>query len=388
MQCANPKVFRLTSKESDKRFTLFIPCGKCYACQCASRAEWALRFKAEFADKRNISAFFLTLTYDDNFLPVCGFNYKPILDYYKTRPQGERNYWFSVLDKSHASRFLESLKWWYRNNYDTPVYFVNHRTGEFSDVKKRGFTPVWSDNSLPRYYLTGEYGDLSNRCHMHVIVLFPKEIHKLDLVNSASFLWPYGNLNVQSHLSAAAQNYIAKHQVKDCCGTPFQQIASPIFAFSSRYNGGIGRALKDDHIMKRRYIRSLQTGDKSECYYNNPQGSVVYKIPIPRFLKKTWHEECFNDSELAILETESLKNAKKYVETCMLDQNDFTLHSSWIEFVKNINESNNDSHAGMIVYSLSRKYVQVDKERKELYKRRKINRKLQLLTSDNCYTHI
>ena len=64
---------------------------------------------------------------------------------------------------------------------------------------------------------------------MHAIVLFPKELHKLDLVNSAQFLWPYGNLNVQSHLSAAAQNYIAKHQVKDCCGTPFQQIASPIF---------------------------------------------------------------------------------------------------------------------------------------------------------------
>lgn len=388
MQCANPKVFRLTSKESEKRFTLFIPCGKCYACQCASRAEWALRFKAEFADKRNASAFFLTLTYDDDHLPVCGFNYKPILDYYKTRPQGERNYWFSVLDKSHASCFLESLKWWYRNNFDCPIYYVNHRTGEFSDVKKRGFLPVWSDNSLPRYYLTGEYGDLSNRSHMHAIVLFPKEIHKTDLVNSSHHLWPFGNLNVQSHISAAAQNYIAKHQVKDCCGTPFQQIASPIFAFSSRYNGGIGRALIDDHIMKRRYLRSLKTGDKSDCYYQNPQGSVVYKIPLPRFLKKDWHSELFNDDELAILERESLKNAKKYVETCMLDQNDFTLYSSWIEFVKDINESNNDSYAGRIVYKLSRKYVQQDKERKELYKRRKINRKLQFLTSDNCYTHI
>lgn len=393
MQCANPKVFRLTSKDSDKRFTLFIPCGKCYACQCASRAEWALRFKAEFSDKRNTSAFFLTLTYDDNNLPVCGFNTKPLLDYLKTRPQGERNYWFSVLDKSHASCFLESLKWWYRYNYDAPLYYVNHRTGEFSDVKKPQFLPVWSDNSLPRYYLTGEYGDLSNRSHYHAIVLFPKEIHKLDLVNSAHHLWPYGNFNVQSHISAAAQNYIAKHQVKDCSGTSFQQIASPIFAFSSRYNGGIGRALKSDIVMKRRYYRKLKTGDSSECYYNNPQGSVVYKIPIPRFLKKTWLTElhqsgCLTDEELAILEVESLKNAKKYVETCMLDQNDFTLYSSWIEFVKDINESNNDSHAGRIVYKLSRKYVQLDKERKELYKRRKINRKLQLLTSDNCYTHI
>ena len=58
MQCANPKVFRLSPEWSVHKYTLFIPCGKCYACECASRAEWALRMREEFKDKRNVSAFF------------------------------------------------------------------------------------------------------------------------------------------------------------------------------------------------------------------------------------------------------------------------------------------------------------------------------------------
>ena len=38
-------------------------------------------------------------------------------------------------------------------------------------------------------------------------------------------LWYY---ECQSHISAAARNYVAKHQVKDCCGTEFQNMVSPI----------------------------------------------------------------------------------------------------------------------------------------------------------------
>ena len=94
-------------------------------------------------------------------------------------------------------------------------------------------------------------GDISNRAHMHLIVWFSKELHKMDLTNAAKFLWPYGIMYVQSHLSAAARNYVAKHQVKDCCGTEFQNMVAPIFALSSRYKGGIGRIMKQDYNKKR-----------------------------------------------------------------------------------------------------------------------------------------
>ena len=389
MQCANPKVFRIVDDRLFRNYTMFIPCGKCYACQCASRAEWALRMKYEFSDKRNVSAYFLTLDYNDEFLPTVGYNIDKVLYYNSHVPISKRNYFFSVLDKKHASLFLESLKHWFRQKFMKPLYYVNKNGGEFSETLKRGFTPIYDSNSLPRYYMTGEYGDLTNRAHYHLIVFFPADVHAADLDLYAKYLWPYGTMKVESHISPAAQNYVAKHQVKDCVGTPFQNLISPIFSLSSRYGGGIGRILKDDYIMKDRFLKSIQTGDKSQCYYTNVQSAIVYKIPIPRFLKKNWHPDLFSDDEMIILENESLKNAKKYIETCMLDQNDFSLQHQYIEIMQDVNSSNNDAKLGKIVFDLSRKYVQQDKERRLLYKRKKRNAKLQLLLSKKVsHSHI
>ena len=176
MQCANPKVFRVKDDRLKRDYTLFIPCGKCYACQCASRAEWALRMKYEFRDKRNVSAYFLTLDYDDDHLPTVGYQTDKVLYYMRHRPISERNYFFSVLDKKHASLFIESLKFWFRKYFCTPVYYVNKNGGEFSEIPKKGFSPIYDSDSIPRYYLTGEYGDITNRCHMHLIVFFPSDL--------------------------------------------------------------------------------------------------------------------------------------------------------------------------------------------------------------------
>lgn len=394
MQCANPKVFRIIDDRLARDYTVFIPCGKCYACQCSSRAEWALRMKAEFRDKRNVSSYFLTLDYDDEHLPTVGYNTDRVFYYNSHVPISKRNYFFSVLDKKHASLFLESLKHWFRKHFMTPLYYVNKNGGEYSDISKRGFTPIYGPNSLPRYYMTGEYGDLSNRCHMHLIVFFPADVHAADIEKYAKFLWPFGTMKVESHISPAAQNYVAKHQVKDCCGTEFQNLISPIFSLSSRFGGGIGRILKDDYVMQQKFYSSLVSGDHSRLFYNNVQGHIVYKIAIPRFLKKFWMLEkspsgLYSDDELSVIERESLKNAKKYLEACMIENNDFTLHSQCIELVANVNSDNNNEHLARIVHQFAQKYIQQDNERRLLYKRKKRNAKLQLLLSNKVsHSHI
>lgn len=396
MQCSNPKPFTATSDVLTRGYHIFIPCGKCYACQCNSRAEWALRMKYEFNDKRIVSKFFVTFSYDDDHLPTVGYNTDTVLKYYSHLPISRRNYWFSVLDQSHASMFLESLKFWFRKHFVKPLYYVNRYSGECSDIAKRGFEPVYDENTLPRYYLTGEYGDLSNRSHLHAILLFPAEVHKSDLLLYSDFLWPFGNMDVQDSISAAAQNYVAKHQVKDCIGTPFQNLISPIFKISSRYGGGIGRILKDDYIMKQRFFNSILTGDRSELFYQNPQGSIVYKISVPRFLKKVWMFEKYvdgkyRDDEFTVIERESLKNLKEYVYTAMIDQNNFELKDKFIYFVQRLDSE--DPRPAMSVLSniiskLSVKYIQQDKERRMLYKRKKRNQKLQLLLKPITYTHV
>lgn len=395
MQCSNPKPFTVTSDVLTRGYHIFIPCGKCYACQCNSRAEWALRMKYEFRDKRIVSKFFITLSYDDAHLPCVGYNTESVLRYYSHLPVSRRNYWFSVLDQSHASMFLESLKYWFRKHFIKPLYYVNRNTGEFSDFDKVGFEPVYDDNSLPRYYLTGEYGDISNRCHMHAILLFPVEVHKSDLLLYSQFLWPFGKMDVQDSISAAAQNYVAKHQVKDCLGTLFQNLISPIFKVVSRYHGGIGRILSDDYVMKQRFFNSIVTGDKSELFYQNVQGSVVYKISVPRFLKKIWLFEKYSDgkyrdSEFSVIERESLKNLKKYVATAMLDQNNFEDEKKFIYFVERLDGDKPQlamSVLANIISKLSVKYIHQDIERRLLYKRKKRNAKLKLLIS-NKVSHL
>lgn len=388
MQCANPKVFPVTQQDSGKSYTLLIPCGKCYACRCASRAEWALRMREEFKDRRNVSCYFLTLTYDDHHLPTVGFNTQDILNFYSVRPLSERNYWFSVLKKEHFMEFLQRLKHWFRGWFCTPKYYKHPHKAIYNVKFQTGWIPIYDDDSLPRYYLTGEYGDISNRCHGHCIVWFTKEVHATDIEMFAKDLWPYGNLDIQSHISPAARNYVAKHQVKDCIGTEFQNSFAPIFCLSSRYRGGIGRILKSDHIMKARYLHYLATGDSSDCHYTNVQSSVVYKIPIPRFLKKTWHSDIFNDDELSVLENNLLKKFKEYVTTCMIDQNDFTLYSQFCELIVTHKCDSSRDELSRIVYKLSRKYVIQDKERFALYKRKKRNSKLQKLIASNNYSHI
>lgn len=67
------------------------------------------------------------------------------------------------------------------------MYYVNKNTGEFSPVDKKGFQPVFDDNTLPRYYLTGEYGDISNRSHMHLIVFFQKKFVQLICFSFVTF---------------------------------------------------------------------------------------------------------------------------------------------------------------------------------------------------------
>lgn len=396
MQCSNPKPFTATSDVLTRGYHIFIPCGKCYACQCNSRAEWALRLKYEFKDKRIVSKFFITLSYDDAHLPCVGYNVDSLCTYYSHLPISRRNYWFSVLDQSHASMFLESLKFWYRKHFVKPLYYVNRYSGECSDSDKPGFEPVYDENTLPRYYLTGEYGDLSNRCHMHAILLFPAEVHKTDLLLYSDFLWPFGNMDVEDSISAAAQNYVAKHQVKDCTGTPFQNLISPIFKVVSRYAGGIGRILRDDYVMKQRFFNSIITGDRSNLFYQNVQGSIVYKISVPRFLKKVWMFEKYadgkyRDDEFTVIERESLKNLKEYVYTAMIDQNNFELKDKFIYFVQRLDSE--DSRQAMrvlsnIISKLSVKYIQQDKERRMLYKRKKRNQKLQLLLKPITYTHV
>ena len=144
-------------------------------------------------------------------------------------------------------------------------------------------------------------------------LMFPRDIHWEDCINLVRRHWIEGNTNIQILKTKGACNYVAKHQVKECTGSEFQQKASPIFARYSIYGGGIGRIMKDDVVMKERYLKSLKTRDRSMLFYTAHQDDKEYKVAIPRFLIKEWHPDRFTTDELIMSQKEGFENLMQFV---------------------------------------------------------------------------
>lgn len=302
MPCRNPKILVIRSP-SGFEYLKFVPCGTCYDCRCSARGEMVLRMDREMKDPYNFNHWFITLSYDDEHLHTVfdEVTQRRVCNYYKNFPSSHRRYDFSLLEKSDLSEFLHELQSIFRVEYCNSIDNGNYH---FTDTE---------ENVHIRYYCTGEYGHISHRAHYHGVIMFPRTIHFFDVYNLLARIWDKGNFDLQAIDTQGACNYVAKHQVKDCKGSDFQQKVAPIFALQSVYGGGIGRILKNDEIMKRYYLDSLVTNDKSKCYYETFGGSKVYKVSIPRFLIKTWHPQRFSDEELTNSQDLNFINLFKFI---------------------------------------------------------------------------
>lgn len=105
----------------------WVPCGKCPVCRMKYRKQMAIRIKMEQNIDKPRYSYFITLTYDDSFIPQ-----------YKGR---------NCFSKEDVTRFLDSLK---------------HR--------------LFRDGYTYRYFLTCEYGEEGYRPHYHAILfLYDRE---------------------------------------------------------------------------------------------------------------------------------------------------------------------------------------------------------------------
>lgn len=95
---------------------VIIPCGICYACLSKKRSQWAFRIEQEF--KKSRSAFFVTLTYDEDHINYTDSG--------------------TTLNKRDIQLFMKKL----RQSNDLPM----------------------------KYFLVGEYGTNTNRPHYHAIL--------------------------------------------------------------------------------------------------------------------------------------------------------------------------------------------------------------------------
>lgn len=132
-----------------------VPCGKCMACLSNRRKQWTFRLKQEL--NSSLSAFFLTLTYDDEHIP-----------YVDGLP---------AVSKRDVQLWLKRLR--------------------------KAISPIQI-----RYFIVSEYGSRTFRPHYHALLFnFPIEV---DLQSILEKTWSNGFVSVGS-VTGASISYCAKY---------------------------------------------------------------------------------------------------------------------------------------------------------------------------------
>lgn len=145
---------------------MLVPCGKCPICLSKKRQKWLVRLQSEF--KYCLSAYFVTLTYDDEHMPI------------KNGMQS--------LCKRDVQLFMKRLR------KSTKGYKL-------------------------KYYLCSEYGSHTMRPHYHMILYLQEDIKCLPIdayhmhVDIIDKCWSLGRTDVRDANSATA-NYCLKDTLK------------------------------------------------------------------------------------------------------------------------------------------------------------------------------
>lgn len=275
------KLLKVVGQEfvpSDNDNIIPIPCGKCIECRLNKSRVWADRMMAEAAyHKDNV---FLTLTYDNDHLPVplTRFTESGDLEVSPVHP----------LVKSDLQKFMKRLR------------------KKFSDQKIR-------------YYACGEYGDKSMRPHYHLILFGlalddAKLLYKTDdgisyyTSQSISDVWSFG-MHVASAVTwnscAYVSRYVMKKLVHGYDDLPEKLNYPKEFSVMSR-KPGIGRQFYDDHYVEISLFNGayLPTDEGSRLIRSNKYYDSVFELidedlfsllKEERKVKSTLREDLMNE---------------------------------------------------------------------------------------------
>lgn len=194
---------------------VLVPCGKCPACLANNRQEWVFRLKEEF--KQSIFSVFVTLTYDEEHIP---------LDY--------------SVNKNDVQLFHKRLR--------------------------KHFPP----GDL-RFYLVSEYGDHTFRPHYHGLYFFRSNYDKKFIYDVFEESWKNGFISfgeVEEGSIVYCTKYCLKHST-----TPPGRL--PTFRLMSKMNGGLGSVylekMSDYHKLNDQYAFAASDGHKCRMpkYYKD-----------------------------------------------------------------------------------------------------------------------
>lgn len=182
-----------------------VPCGWCQGCRIDRMSMWQDRFRFELLDnyKKGYSGVFVTLTYNDLYIPLSG-----------------------SLKKAELAQFWKRVR-----------YFLKGRDSKYV----KGRAPfVLASNPGFRYISVGEYGDKVGRCHYHALVagISPESMQELT-----ALAWKFGFADCKS-VDSGGIRYVLKYIQKQVHGKQLEELytekglEAPFFTASN----GIGSA--------------------------------------------------------------------------------------------------------------------------------------------------
>lgn len=231
MQCFSPMSIKKPESNSSKE-RITVPCGKCVACLSRKRQEWSFRLQKEASKSK--SAVFITLTYNDVYMPL----------------------------NSHAGLCVATLC-----KQDIQLFMKRLR----KEVAKI------TDNKI-RYYIVGEYGPKSLRPHYHGLLFnlpYTDRRSEVKLKNLILTCWQKKGESMgyvmMGTVTEASIGYVTKYLItaeKEVYGK------EPEFALMSR-KPGIGQGYLSEQVV---------------AFHKNPQEKRFYcvlsggnKTAIPRY---------------------------------------------------------------------------------------------------------
>lgn len=214
-----------------------VPCGKCYQCLNSKRDEWTFRLENE--QKVSNTSLFLTLTYDQENVPLIAVP----LDNYRTVK-------VPTLKKEDLQSFIKNLR--------------HHQ-------KRKSKDPI-----TLRYYAVGEYGTKYQRPHYHLILfnLNKNSIKHLDKI------WKKGRIDVGTATTAAIK-YVTKYVINKDKETSKKIGREVEFATMSR-RPGLGENYTHSFIDYHRETAQLRVRMNNGTF-----------IPLPRY----YREKMFSKDE-------------------------------------------------------------------------------------------
>lgn len=251
-----------------------VPCGSCPDCRKRRASAWSFRLMQE--DKVSISAFFITLTYNTNHVPITVSGY-PTLHRPKNRDE-----------RCHLQAFIKRVR-----------YYHSKRGAKKLGIQYTGI-PI-------RYYAVGEYGSKRFRPHYHCIIF---NAHQTALEKS----WRYGT-TFYGTVTGASIGYCLKYISKPG-RVPVHKNddRSPEFSLMSK---GLGLNYLTP-AMKAWHLKNIT----ERCYCKTEDGK---KIAMPRYYK----DKLYTDYQRSMIAESALIKINKEVDKKMEKQGDLYFHNEF-----------------------------------------------------------